>query len=137
MRHAPAAARLLLLQRGVALFAAAFAPPLSLRSSVGKNYDLTLFHSRSNKQQKEQPPSVLMATLCTSPAATKMGSYARQLRGEWSLQPAVALNQLVPTLAASKHKGQVRTIMRRAGTTRISVSIFEVLFYLFVDYDQV
>lgn len=112
MRHAPAGARLLLLQRGVALFAAAFAPPLSLRPSVSKNYDLTLFHSRSNKQHnKEQPPSVLMATPCTNPAATKMGSYARQLRGEWSLQPAVALSQLVPTLAASKHKGQVRTIM--------------------------
>lgn len=40
-------------------------------------------------------------------SAEILGRYATELRGEWLLGPAAALDRLVPKLSGDKHKGQV------------------------------
>ncbi|CAM9176053.1 unnamed protein product [Scytosiphon promiscuus] len=73
------------LQRGVALLAAAFAPPSGV-------------HRRT----------VTMTTPCVGTTCSeKLSGYATTMRGHWILRPAAALDQIVPELGGDKHKGQL------------------------------
>lgn len=43
----------------------------------------------------------------TASSSEELGQYARKIRGEWSMEPAAALDRIVPELGGDKYKGQV------------------------------
>lgn len=57
---------------------------------------------------------MMMATPAGSggSGSEKLAQYARKIRGEWSMEPAAALDRIVPELGGDKYKGQVGTKRR-------------------------
>lgn len=98
----------LLLKRGFALLAAAFVP--SSRQNTPVASKRVLFHGLAGSSLPPSCCSPSGSAAMTSKASTfahELGKYAKKLRGEWSMEPATALDRLVPELGGDKYKGQV------------------------------
>lgn len=98
-----------LLKQGFALLAAAFVP--SSRQNTPIASKRVLFHGLAGSSLPHNcscssSSSAAMASKA-SIFAHELGRHARKLRGEWSMEPATALNRLVPELDEDKYKGQV------------------------------
>lgn len=115
------------LRRGFVLVTAAFAPLNRPGGSYHSNRASSVFGTLTSSSPQHaytqlltnraaHPVMVTAAAAASTAAAAagsttpaeKLGGYARLLRGEWSLDAASALDQLVPKLGGDKYKGQVR-----------------------------
>lgn len=97
-----------LVKRGFALLAAAFMPSSRQNTPVEtKRVLLQGLAGSSLPQSSCSSSSSAGMTSKTSIFAHELGRHVRQLRGEWSMEPATALDRLVPELDEDKYKGQV------------------------------
>ena len=94
-----------ILHRSLALLAASFVPSGRLSNLVGG--EKRLFHGPDSLARTFSSSNPAMTIKAASTFADELGKYAKQLRGEWSMEPSVALDRLVPELDGGKHKGQV------------------------------
>lgn len=85
---------------------------------LGGGADRAVFSDRAAPRSSCSRSNRIISTSCSTlrstgvamaaaTSAEELGRYAEKLRGEWSMEPAVALDRLVPELGGDRHKGQV------------------------------
>lgn len=61
----------------------------------------------NQKRGRDRRCGIMKAATPTGSGSEELGQYARKMRGEWSMEPAAALDRIVPELGGDKYKGQV------------------------------